>query len=87
MAKKKKSKAKPGAVVTRKSTQGKNKGDTVRFKANSSSAELPGKLNPKRVVRDVGSKNTSTVPTSKKPIISRRKKRLSTLSKRHKKKK
>ena len=75
MAGKKISKAKPGVTVTRKSTKGKNKGDTVRFKANSASARLPGKLNPKRIVKDRGSKNVSTVPTSKKPIISRKKKR------------
>lgn len=66
MAGKKKSKARPGSTVTRKSTRGKNKGDTVRFVANSSKARLPGKLNPKAVVTDRGAKNTSTVKTVKK---------------------
>lgn len=85
MAKKKK-KAKPGSTVTKKVTRGPNKGDTVRFKANSASAALPGKLNPKRVVKDVGSNNSSTVEKGKEPIKSRNKSRTATLKKRRKKK-
>ena len=54
--------AKPGSTVTKKVTKGPNKGDTVRFKANSPSAALPGKLVPRLVVRDVGPTNRSTVP-------------------------
>ena len=54
--------AKPGSTVTKKVSRGPNKGDTVRFKANSASARIPGKLVPRRVVKDVGKKNTSTVP-------------------------
>jgi len=59
-------KAKPGSTVTRKVSKGKNKGDTVQFKANRASAQRPGKLVPKRVVRDVGKKNTSTLLKGKK---------------------
>ena len=59
MAKKKASKAKPGSTVTRKVKSGPNKGDTVQFKANSSSAALPGKLVARRVVKDAGKKNTA----------------------------
>lgn len=59
---KKKSRAKPGSTVTKTVTKGPNKGDKVQFKANSASANLPGKLVPRRVIRDVGAKNTSTVP-------------------------
>jgi len=70
---KKKSFAKPSAVVTRKVTEGPNKGDTIRFKANSPSAQIPGKLNPKRVVKDTGPKNVSGVTKGKKPIKSRKK--------------
>ncbi len=57
-----KSHAKPGSSVTRKVSQGPNKGDTVQFKANTSKAALPGKLNPRRVVRDTGKRNTSSLP-------------------------
>lgn len=65
--KKKISKAKPGKTVTRKVTSGPNKGDTVQFKANSASANLPGKLNPRRVIKNVGKPNTATsLPKAKK---------------------
>jgi hypothetical protein len=66
MAQKKRSKAKPGSTTTRKVTRGPNKGDTVQFKANSSKARKPGKLVPRKVVKDVGKKNRSTVPKAKK---------------------
>lgn len=57
---------KPGATVTRKVSKGPNKGDTVEFHANSASAEIPGKLVPRRVLKDVGTKNTaSTLPKGK----------------------
>ena len=65
-AKKKKGFAKPGKTVTKKVTRGPNKGDTVKFKANSASAAVPGKLVPRTVVKDRGKKNTSTVPRKKK---------------------
>lgn len=59
--------AKPGATVTRKVTSGPGKGDTVQFKANSSKARLPGKLNPRRVIKDVKPKGTqSSLPKGKK---------------------
>ena len=67
MAKKKASKAKPGSTVTRKVKSGENKGDTVEFKANSSKAALPGKLVARRVIKNVGKKNTaSSLPKGKK---------------------
>jgi len=68
MAKKKPGKAKPGATVTRKVTKGPNKGDKVQFKANSASAAQPGKLVPRRVIKDTGAKNTAaSLPKGKKP--------------------
>ena len=67
MANKVKGKAKPGKSVTRKVSKGPNKGDTVQFRANSASAEEPGKLKPRRVIKNVGKKNTSTIPKGKKP--------------------
>jgi len=57
--------AKPKSMVTRKVTQGPNKGDTVKFTANSANAAQPGKLKPRLVVKDVGAKNTSTIPKKK----------------------
>ena len=66
MAKRKISKAKPGRSVTRKVTRGANKGDTVKFTANSSRAARPGKLNPRKLVKDVGARNTSSLPRKKK---------------------
>ena len=51
-------KAKPGSTVTRKVTKGPGKGDTVQFKANSRKARLPGKLVPRRVVKDVPPRGT-----------------------------
>ena len=50
--------AKPGSTVTRRVSKGPGKGDTVKFKANSSSARQPGKLNPRRVITDRGKKGT-----------------------------
>jgi len=74
MAKRKKSQAKPGATVTRKLTSGPNKGDTVQFKANSPSANLPGKLNPRRVVKDAGPKRVgSSIPIGKKKKAKKKK--------------
>ena len=52
--------AKPGSTSTRKVSRGPNKGDTVKFKANSASAAQPGKQKPRAVVKDVGPKNTTT---------------------------
>jgi len=53
-----KGRARPGSTVTRKVSRGPGKGDTVTFKANSSKSRNPGKLVPRRVVKDVGRKNT-----------------------------
>jgi hypothetical protein len=64
--KKKISKAKPGSTVTRKVTKGPNKGDTVQFVANKAGTQNPGKLVPKRVVKNVGKKNTTTLAKGKK---------------------
>ena len=67
MAKKKASRVKPGATVTRKVKSGVNKGDTVQFKANSSSSAMPGKLVARRVIKNVGKKNTArSLPKGKK---------------------
>ena len=67
MAKHKISHASPGKTVTRKVTQGPGKGDTVRFKANSSKAALPGKLVPRRVIKDVAPRGTQkSLPHGKK---------------------
>ncbi len=76
MAKKKKMRkkkgighAKPGTTVTRKATQGPGKGDTVRFRANSSQAKNPGKLVPRRIVKDVAPKGTQkTIPKGSKAL-------------------
>ena len=65
MAKRKISRAKPGSTVTRKVTRGTNKGDTVRFKANSRSSARPGKLVPRAVTKDVGAKNRTTLKKKK----------------------
>ena len=68
MAKKKPGKARPGSTVTRKVRSGPGKGDTVQFKANSASARQPGKLVPRRVIKDVGTKHTQkSLPHGKKP--------------------
>lgn len=66
MANKKLGKAKPGSTVTRKVTKGKNKGDTVQFVANKEGTMNPGKLVPKRVIKNVGKKNTTTLSKGKK---------------------
>lgn len=55
-----KGKVKPGISVTRKVSKGPGKGDTVQFKANSSSAQIPGKLVPRRVIKDVKPFNTQS---------------------------
>ncbi len=61
------SRARPGSKVTRKVTRGPGKGDTVQFVANSSSAKRPGKLNPRRVIKDVKPKGTQrSLPKRKK---------------------
>lgn len=52
-ARKVKGTARPGSMVTRKVSRGPGKGDTVKFTANSASAAQPGKLKPRRVVKDV----------------------------------
>lgn len=67
VAKKKVGHAKPGSTSTRKVTRGPNKGDDVQFKANSAGTQHPGKQVPRRVIKDVGSKNTATsLPKGKK---------------------
>ena len=58
-------KASPGSMVTRKVSQGPNKGDTVKFTANSSSARLPGKLVARKLVKDTGTKNRSKLPRAR----------------------
>ena len=71
MAKKRrkaKGRAKPGSTVTRKVTRGPNAGDTVRFRANSASAQRPGKLVPRRVVKDAGKKNRTGIAKGKKRL-------------------
>ena len=66
MARKVKGTAKPKRSVTRKVTKGPNKGDTVQFRANSASSKHPGKLVPRRVIKDVGKKNVTGLPKGKK---------------------
>ena len=67
MGKRKVSKAKPGSTVTRKVTQGPGKGDTVQFVANRPGTQHPGKLVPRRVVTDRGTKGTQrSLPKGKK---------------------
>ncbi len=62
-----KGRAKPGSTVTRKVSRGPGKGDTVQFKANSSKSQNPGKLVPRRVIKDVGKKGTQrSLPKGKK---------------------
>ena len=63
-----KSQAKPGASVTRKVTSGPGKGDTVQFRANSAGSQEPGKLKPRRVIKDVAPLRTQkTLARGKKP--------------------
>lgn len=65
--------AKPGSTVTRKVTRGPGKGDTVQFKANSSTAAEPGKLKPRRVLKDVPPTRTQkTVPRGRKKSARRK---------------
>ena len=54
-------KMKPGRTFTKKVTKGDNKGDTVKFKVAKG-----GKPYPTKIVKDVGSKNTSNVARRKK---------------------
>ena len=66
MAKKGVGHARPGSTSTRKVTRGDNKGDTVQFVANKAGTQNPGKQVPRRVVKDVGTKNTaSSLPKGK----------------------
>ena len=44
--------------MTRKVTKGPGKGDTVQFTANKAGTQEPGKLKPRRVIKDVGPKGT-----------------------------
>jgi len=60
MARKVSGAAKPGTTRTRKVSKGPNKGDTVTFKANTASAQEPGKLKPRTLVKDIGRKNRTT---------------------------
>lgn len=57
---------KPGRTVTRKVSRGPNKGDTVQFKANATGTQHPGKLVPRVLVKDVGSRNTARSLSRKK---------------------
>lgn len=67
MAKRKVGHATPGSTHTRKVTRGPNRGDTVKFTANKPGTQHPGKLVPRRVVKDVGSKSTArSLPKGKK---------------------
>ncbi len=67
MAKKGVGHSRPGSSSTRKVSRGPNKGDTVQFKANSPGTQNPGKQVPRRVVKDVGTRNTATsLPKGKK---------------------
>jgi len=61
-----KGKAKPGRSVTRKVSRGPNKGDTVQFRANARGTQNPGKLVPRRVIKDVGTKNKTGLAKGKK---------------------
>ena len=62
-----KGKAKPGSMITRKVSRGPGKGDTVKFKANNPGTKNPGKLVPRRVVKDVSPKRVvSSIPVGKK---------------------
>ena len=67
MAKKKTGRARPGSTVTRKVTRGPGKGDTVQFKANRAGTKNAGKLVPRRVIKDVGTKGTqASLPKGRK---------------------
>jgi hypothetical protein len=62
-----KGRAKAGSTVTRKVSRGPNKGDTVKFVANKKGTKNPGKLVPRRVVKDVGKRSTAkSLPKGKK---------------------
>ena len=67
MAKQVSGTAKPGTTVTRKVSKGPGEGDLVQFKANAAGTQNPGKLVPRRVIKDVGTKGTQTsLPKGKK---------------------
>lgn len=67
MGKKGIGKAKPGTNVTRRITRGPGKGDLAQLHANSAGSKNPGKLVPRRIIKDVPPKNTQTsLPTGKK---------------------
>lgn len=66
MAKKPSGRSKPGKSVTRKVSRGPNKGDTVQFRANKARTAHPGKLVPRRVVKDAGKTNRTILPKGKK---------------------
>lgn len=73
MAKKKPGHAKPGSSTTRKVSRGPNKGDTVKFVANKPGTQNPGKLVPRRVVKDAGPKRVgSSLPIGKKKKASKK---------------
>ena len=59
-------KAKPGRTVTKKVSKGPGKGDTVKFVANKAGTKHPGKLVPRKVIKDVAPFNTqSSLPKAK----------------------
>lgn len=64
--KKAKGKAAPGKSVTRRVSRGPNKGDTVKFKANRKGTQNPGKLVPRKLIKDRGKKNITGLPRAKK---------------------
>ena len=77
MAKKKAKKvghARPGSTVIRRVKSGPGKGDLVEFRANSAGSAEPGKLKPRRVVKDVPPLRTqSTLAHGKKKTKKRTK--------------
>jgi len=76
MAKKTKGHARPGSMTTRKVSRGPNKGDIVKFKANKPGTKNPGKLVPRRVVKDTGEKRVgSSIPVDKKKKKKKKKKK------------
>ena len=67
MAKKVSGRARVGKTVTRKVSRGPGKGDTVKFVANKSGTKHPGKLVPRRVIKDVAPKRGGgSLPIGKK---------------------
>jgi len=45
-------------MVTRRVSRGPGKGDLVKFKANKPGTQHPGKLVPRRVIKDVKPRGT-----------------------------